>query len=349
MWRSEINSCNQNTGLRYNFKTAVFIVLYLSIASSDNTILHRRCKRPVQNRKKEADTPALRARACEKEQEAGQLVLPQLWSRRGPCTLGKLHQQKRFREIVLRCFRAWEAKQREATRQHPPRLTPLRACADRSLTTSPRAAHGFLPDGRAEDARARARAQRRLPCPLCVPASLPATRIASFRPGKASWGLTILEVVSPILGARKRLWKSLRALLVATSMGGRVAEGPPGGTARSRAEPPLRRRRAPGGGTGVHWAGGLGSAPAACAADSGRCRPGIEVTQGEGRARCHRACSRPERVPGPGTPAGFSGSARTEMPCREQVGWSRRSRWSGRGQKESLAFGFKVVPVSPPP
>lgn len=88
-----------------------------------------------------------------------------------------------------------------------------------------------------------------------MPASLPVTGIGSFRPGKASWGLTILEAESPILETGKRMWKSWLALLVAESMGGRLADGPPNGTARSRAEPPLRSGQlAPGSGTGVHWA-----------------------------------------------------------------------------------------------
>ena len=58
-----------------------------------------------------------------------------------------------------------------------------------------------------------------------MPASLPATGIGSFRPGKASWGLTILEAESPILEPGKRLWKSRLALLVAESMGGPLADG----------------------------------------------------------------------------------------------------------------------------
>lgn len=113
---------------------------------------------------------------------------------------------------------------------------------------------------------------------LRVPESLPATGIGSFRPGNASWGLTILEAESPILGTGKRLWKSWLALLVAKSMGGPLADGRNGavesGAAAAEWAAGARQwdRRALG------RAAGRGSAEAACAAGCGRCRPGIKVT-----------------------------------------------------------------------
>lgn len=122
---------------------------------------------------------------------------------------------------ALVLFREKLNKGRGGTPPPPPLRATVRACADSNL--SPVEAEPPLSNRQAEDARqpgANARAQYRLPCPLRSPAALPATTIASFRPGKASWGLMILEVESPILATGKRLWKSWRAVLGAEDMGG---------------------------------------------------------------------------------------------------------------------------------
>lgn len=119
----------------------------------------------------------------------------------------------------------------------------------------------------------RAAARRRYACaaatlaPSVRAASLPATGIGSFRPGKASWGLTILERESPIIGFGGRLWKSWRALLVTESIGRSLTEGPPAGR---RGREPSRSC-----GTGEHWTVGAGRQDPCALSGS---RPGIEDT-----------------------------------------------------------------------
>lgn len=156
-----------------------------------------------------------------------------------------------------------------------PRPLPasLRACADptprpaRGQPTASFRAAGALPPGSG------ARAQRRRPRPPCGQC-LPATGVCSFRPGKASWGLTMFEAELPILWTGKRLWRrrwSCQALRVAESMGGRQPKGGPGGRryrqrSRSRNGREWGPRPEPGGGRGAGGrargaAGGAGGRP----------------------------------------------------------------------------------------
>lgn len=162
-----------------------------------------------------------------------------MWSHRGICALREFYQHTRFRQGVQYSLRTGEAKQRKTSvPSAPPRPAPVCACAAPRLTTRGRPAPGFLPGARAQ----------RCPCLLRVPASLPATVIDSFRPGRASAGLKILEAESPILRTGKKLRKSWRTVLKAGGMGGRrPRDRERDGAVESGAAAAER----PGGGTGV--------------------------------------------------------------------------------------------------
>lgn len=218
-----------------------------------------------------ARTPAAEAKEKERRQRtqdcgtadplrmdiASALFLHKVWRRWDICTFSEFYQLTRFRHSVL-CFGGRSQTRRKAPGSSPPRAEPAR-----------RPAPGVSPAG-----GGRAAAPRRHACaaatlaPSVRAASLPATGIGSFRPGKASWGLTILERESPILGMGKRPWKSWRALLVTESIGRPLTEGGP---------PAGRRGREPSSscGTGEHWTVGAGRQDS-CALSC--CRPGIEVT-----------------------------------------------------------------------
>lgn len=160
--------------------------------------------------------------------------------------------------------------------------------------------------------------------------------MGSFRPGKASWGLTILEAESPILGMGKRLRKSWRAVLVAESMDGPLAKGPPGGRER--------RRRC-----GVcGWRGAAGAACTGRGAGAHSPLPrkgGVCGTPRGETPGTARGCGAPRRgTPGPrgaleprGEEPGSPGCTRRALrPCAPASGHSGAGR-RARGDREPVA------------